>query len=364
MTPTFTIPAAVLADALTLLSVTMERKTTMPVLSYVLVEGGDAAIKLTATDMDCLVSTSVAATIVSPFAVCLPLREVLELVKLLDSDVTVTLDGGWAWLKSGATKQKFPTMAADDFPAIQPATTTVASLNGPLLASMIAAAMIAAETNPNGEDKWKCIEVAAKDGELSITGGNNSRIANTTTPCDGKFYALLPLRSATILASFAEGAETVTLALSTNLLTARTDTGEASLKLSALKWPDWKMLIAPSYSHEIPVDPATFIPALRRTILTCNDSKVARADFHLTPTAMTITAIGRDRTSEEAIAIACPSLNGEPLTFGVHGNQLLDFFRVVKGGALWRIPASSPAQMLTPVEPLPFGFRYIQATMR
>lgn len=364
MTPTFTIPAAALADALTLLSVAMERKTTMPVLSYVLVDGGDATIKLTATDMDCLVSTSVAATIASPFAVCLPLREVLELVKLLDSDVAVTLDGAGAWLKSGTTKQKFPTMAADDFPAIQPATTTVATLNGLLLASMIAAAMIAAETNPNGEDKWKCIEVAAKDGELSITGGNNARIANATTPCESEFYVLLSLRHVEVLAAFAAKSESVTLSLSDNVFTAKSDRGETTLKQMAVKWPDWKMLIAPSYIHEIAIDPATFIPALRRTILTCNDSKVARADFHLTPTAMTITAIGRDRTSEEAITITCPSLNGEPLTFGVHGNQLLDFFRVVKGGALWRIPANSPAQMLTPVEPLPFRFRYIQATMR
>lgn len=360
----FTIDAVTLADALALLTVTAERKTTIPVLAYVLVESGEGQVKLSATDLDCAVTTTVAATIEQPFAACVPLRDVHEVVRLMGGAITIELKGATAWAVAGSAKHRFPTLPPTEFRAITPAADIIATLNGPLLSTMITAAMIAAEINPDGEDKWKALEVGAGDGELSITGGNGARIASASTPCPATFYALLPLRSATILAGFAAGSDEVTLALSPNLLTARSANGEASLKLSATKWPNWRMLVAPTYAHEVAVDSEAFIPALKRSLLTCNDSKVARVDFTLTATNMAVTAQGRDRGSREDLTIACSSLNGDELAFGVNGTQLLDFFKVCKGGAVWRIPANSPAQMLVPATPLPFNFRYIQATMK
>lgn len=360
----FTINAAELSTALSLLLVTLEPKTTIPILSFVRVESGEGEIKLSATDMDCAVTVGVPTTITQPIALCMPLRDVSELVRLIKGDIAFEVKGEWIWATSDKIRHRFATMPADQLPIITGATDEVATLDGTLLAAMIDAAMIAAETNPNGEERWRNVEVAAKGGELSITGTNGSRLANATTACEAEFYALLPRRSADVLNSFASDSETVTLSLNDNLITARSAKGEASLKLSALVWPDWHALIQSSYTDEIEIDPVTLLPALRRSILTCNDTKgVANIAFELSGDTMSLTAQGRDRESQEDVAITCPSLNGNTRRIGMAGDQMLDFFRVCKGAAIWHVPEGT-AQRFTPKEPLAFGFQYVQATMR
>lgn len=360
----FTTNAENLAAALGLTLATVERKTTIPILAFVLMESENGRVKITGTDLDCAISTRVDAQVKEPFGFCVPVKPLYELVRLMEGAVSLALKDGAVTILSEGAKHKVGMLPKDSFPEFLLATEEVASIDGALLGSMMSAALIAAETNPDGEERWKNIEMSARDGELSVTGINGPRIANATTPTDGEFYVLLPLRGANILAGFAEGSEAISLALSDNLLTARSNKGEASFKLSALKWPDWRKVMAPEYHHSIEIDPAVMLPALKRVMLACDGRLISKVNFQLTKNKAILTAQGPNREGREEVVISCPTLNGNDLEISIAGNQLMEFFRVSKGNALWQIPEGNPALLFQPKEPLAFGFQYVQATLR
>lgn len=360
----FIVNASDLASALGLMLATIERKGTIPILAFALIESDRRGLKITATDMDCLISTYVPAEIDGPFAFCLKVKDAHSLVSLMDGNVTVTLKDDKATIKSKGGNHKLGIMPKEEFRQLELATKEIGTISGELLSSMINAAMVAAETNPDGEDRWKNIELSAKDGQLSITGICGPRIASAATPMDGEFYVVLPLRGAGILVNFAAISEEVKLSLADNLLTARSEKGEASFKISALKWPEWRMVIASEYKHSIEIDPAIVLPALKRAMLACEGRVVLRVDFQLTKNQMVLTTQGPHKEGREEVAIDCPSLNGDDLRLCLAGNQLADFFRVSKGAVIWQIPEGNPALLFKPKDPMAFEFQYVQALLK
>lgn len=369
--PTFTIDAKVLADALALTLTSAEVKGTEPILSYVLIDARDGKLHLTATDRDIAITTVVDADMNEPSTFCLPMRRTSDLVRLVDGDVAFTVHQPGTTtgvtLKFDGGSHKLPSMEADRFPAIEQADDIKLTIDGPLLSSMLTASMIAMETNPNGEDRWKSVEIEAKDGNLSVTGLCGPRMANATVASDGEFYALLPTKGATVLTAFAAKAETVTLALSPNLLTVRSATSSASFKLSANKWPDWKHVVAVKFAHSVELHTDTMIPTLRRALLACEANKmnVSRVDFELRGEVMNLFSKSADRgEGSETLKLDCPSLNGDTLKVAFAANQLMDFFKVVKGAFIWQVDDGHSVLRFTAMDAMAFEFQYVQGKLR
>src|SRR6266436_1120040 len=102
----FTANAGDLAAALGLMLATVERKGTIPILAFALIESDKRGLKITATDMDCAISTYVPAEIESPFAFCLKVKDAHSLVSLIEGNVNLTLKDGVATIKSKGGKHK------------------------------------------------------------------------------------------------------------------------------------------------------------------------------------------------------------------------------------------------------------------
>ena len=81
----------------------MEKKTTIPILSNVLVEASEDRIVLTATDLELGIRCSCPAKVQRPGAGTIPARRLLDYVRLLpDADVNVKLaDNQWVSLICG-----------------------------------------------------------------------------------------------------------------------------------------------------------------------------------------------------------------------------------------------------------------------
>lgn len=115
----FTISREKLQEGLAAVSASIPAKTTLPILSNILVETTDKGIRLSGTDLDIAVSTEVAADIEATGAITIPAKKLSEIARELPpspvkiaavGEQRITLDCGRSHFKIlGLPRDEFPT---------------------------------------------------------------------------------------------------------------------------------------------------------------------------------------------------------------------------------------------------------------
>ena len=115
----FTIAREKLQDGLSAVIATVPAKTTLPVLSNILLETSERGIRLSGTDLDMAVSTEVTADVESQGAITVPAKKLAEIVRELPSapvkisavgEQKITLECGRSRFRLlGLPRDEFPT---------------------------------------------------------------------------------------------------------------------------------------------------------------------------------------------------------------------------------------------------------------
>lgn len=362
----FTVDASELSEALNLALNSAEVKTTIPWLSYVLIDAKDDQVRLSATDMDMSTILNVAAEVKKESAFCVKAKQLRDLVSLMSGEVSITTKDNQVWAKTKSAKYRLPYLPAEEFQFIERATDEKLLIAGNELTGMLQAASIAMETNPNGKESWKNIELMADGKRLSITGMCGPRAATASVPTDSEFYVLLPSKAVNALTSFAAKANTVKLFISENVLTAQFGDNEATFKLSALKWADWRPIVEQECEYQVEFNAEVLAPALRRALLATERSRlVSRVDCEFKKKGLSFYAASPEHgEGNEELSIPCPSLNGQPIKIAFDGNHLLGLFKVIKGKVSWEFSENHTALRFKPQTELGFEFCYVQGTLR
>src|SRR6201981_4032985 len=116
----FSVKRSDLLDELDLTQGVVERKTTIPILSNLLVEAKGSRLTITATDLELSVRTSCEAKIKKEGAGTIPAKKLLELVRLLpEGEIKFRLlENHWVEIVSDKKKYKLVGMAKENFPAL------------------------------------------------------------------------------------------------------------------------------------------------------------------------------------------------------------------------------------------------------
>src|SRR5450631_3207200 len=135
----FTVNKSDLVRELSLSQGVVEKKTTIPILSNVLLEAADDRLTLTATDLELGIRCSCPARIKKEGAGTIPARRLLDYVRLLpDADVQIKLaDNHWASLVCGRSRTRIAGMSRESFPELPEMPEPLAKIPMGLLASMI-----------------------------------------------------------------------------------------------------------------------------------------------------------------------------------------------------------------------------------
>src|SRR6516164_4543075 len=136
----FTVSKSDLVRELSLSQGVVEKKTTIPILSNVLLEAADDRITLTATDLELGIRCSCAARVKKEGAGTVPARKLLDYVRLLpEGDVNMKfLDNHWASITSGRSRTRIAGMSRESFPELPQMPEPIAEVPVKTLASMIA----------------------------------------------------------------------------------------------------------------------------------------------------------------------------------------------------------------------------------
>src|SRR5262245_50960721 len=116
----FTVSKADLVRELNLSQGAVEKTTTIPILSHVLIEAKGGRVIRTATDLELGIRCSCAAKVKKEGAGTVPAKKLLDFVRLLpDTDLTIKfLENHWASITCGRSRTKMAGMSRESFPEL------------------------------------------------------------------------------------------------------------------------------------------------------------------------------------------------------------------------------------------------------
>src|SRR5260221_4013738 len=136
----FTVSKADLVRELNLSQGVVEKKTTIPILSNILMEAKGGQVILTATDLELGVRCSCPAKVKKEGAGTVPAKKLLDFVRLLpDTDLTIKfLENHWASITCGRSRTKMAGMSRERFPELPQMPEATNQIPASTLSSMIA----------------------------------------------------------------------------------------------------------------------------------------------------------------------------------------------------------------------------------
>src|SRR6185312_17204706 len=193
----FTVSKADLVRELSLSQGVVEKKTTIPILSNVLVEALEDRIQLTATDLELGIRCSCPAKVRTKGAGTIPAKRLLDYVRLLpDSDLNVKLqDNHWASLVCGRSKTRIAGMSRESFPELPQMPAVLAEIPIGVLATMISKTIFSISSEESRFTLNGALLVVKKNG-LVMVATDGHRLAMTESTADlpgvtGSYRALL-----------------------------------------------------------------------------------------------------------------------------------------------------------------------------
>lgn len=362
---TFTVNRKALADELAALQSVAERRTTMPILEYVMLGLVGDELTLTASSLDVSLITEVQAE-GEAWGGCVPCKQLYQLARLLDAEtVTFKPDEHSVVIKAGRAKHKLPLARAGEFPEIEQADSERVSVPAETFAEMLNsvafAVMQPSDGLSNSQQRFTGVNMIVRDGVLSLTATNITRLATVSCAVESSLQldVIIPGDALPALRMLTTG--TVEIGLTGTLICFVN--GQRRLYIRRLhddKFPDWKAMFPQAYEHEAKIATADLGAAIKRALITGSEGRLVTLGLRWTWAngGLLIETRGGDRgKSDELVAIECPSLNGQPVVLGMNGQQVLDALSLLGERMTCRFSNGTNVVELVP-DSSPVGFTY------
>lgn len=367
----FTVSRSDLVRELNLSQGVVEKKTTIPILSNVLLEADGERVRMTATDLELGIRCSFPARIAKPGAGTIPARRLLDYVRLLpDADIQVKLgENQWANLVCGRSRTRIAGMSRESFPELPKTPEMLADIPVGVLSSMITKTIFAISAEESRFTLNGALLILAPTG-LTMVATDGHRLAMvenpTPLPIQNAVRALLPRKAMSeILKLAGEAGADATLqyslddnhlffALGERLLISRKLTGN---------FPDFERVLPKDQPHSVALKRDELRAAIER-VSQFSDERSRAIRFQVLPGEVKVhSSLSETGESEESL----PAEYGGPETeIGFNASYLLDFLRAVPEETIafhFRDPHSAGEMRPAGAEPK-YNYRYVIMPMR
>lgn len=369
----FTVSKSDLVRELNLSQGVVERKTTIPILSNVLLEVVGESLMLTATDLELAVRCHAPAKVKSGGAGTIPAKKLLDYVRLLpEAEITIRVtDNHWANLTCGRTKTRIAGMSKESFPELPQMPETLAVIPIVVLAGMISKSIfsISAEESRftlNGallSIKGKVLTMVATDGHRLSMVENENPLGSE----DASYKALLPRKAMSELLKmasdntdkdakleFSGDDNHLFFRLGNRLLTSRKLTGN---------FPDFERVLPKSHSHTVELDRDELRASIER-VAQFSDERSRAIKIRFADNEATMhSSLSESGESEESLPV---EYGGPTVEIGFNAQYLMDFLRAVPEiKVAFHFKDAQSAGELTPSgDGVNYKYRYVVMPMR
>jgi DNA polymerase-3 subunit beta len=361
-------PQTQLLDALQSVAGIVERRHTLPILANVLLRKEDDAIEFTTSDLEIQVRTR--ATLGGDeghFATTVGARKLIDILRALPTDQTVTLAGAQSRLTLTAGKSRFTlqTLPADDFPLVNEAADFGPAFGVPqrtlrTLINQVHFAMAVHDIRYylNG------ILFVAEGRTLTLVATDGHRLALAQAQLDNevpKQEVILPRKTVLELQRLLRDEDTpIEMRFAGNQARFGFAAMEFVTKLVEGKFPDYNRVIPKAHKNALTLGREPLLAALQRAaILTSEKFKGVRVN--LDPGTLRISASNAEQ--EEAKEELEVDYDGDEIEIGFNVTYLMDALANIDDEMVRIELQDGNASALITVPGNP-GFKYVVMPMR
>lgn len=349
----------------------VERKTTIPILSNLLIEAKGNGLAITATDLELSIRTSCEARVKKEGAGTIPAKKLYDIVKLLpEAEIKFKLlDNHWIQLTCERKNYKLVGMSKENFPALPSFPDANIKIPAGLLGGLIAKTTFAISAEEsrytlNGALLvWRPVSVSmvATDGHrLAMV-----EIEHKTEGFSQETRVLIPKKAMTEIqrlasesgedaaVEFAQDESHLFFRFGQRLLTSRKLTGQ---------FPNYEAVLPRDSSKTLVLERGELQDALRR-VSQLADLRTHAIRFVLAKEGVEISASSPEYG--EAKEALDKEYAGEPITIGFNAQYLLDFLAAAPDGPIsFEMKDDQSASQLRPLADESSRYRYVVMPMR
>lgn len=330
----FSIAQTQLQEALQVVSSAVPTRTTLPVLSNILIEADANSVRLTATDLDLAIATSTQGNVADAGSLTVPAKKLLELVrKLPKEELRVDAKDLNLTVASKAGRFRFLCIRPDEFPVTPnvPADAVI-TLDPDALDRLVRRTVYSVSTDETRPALNGAL-MQVKDGELRVVATDGHRLARASYRPEKaiapalKNDLILPLKALNQLARLIPAATgAVEIALSKNH--ARFTLGETTLttKLIEGPFPNYEQVIPKQNTKHLRAKREDLAAALER-VSVFSDSLTRQVKLSIKENRLILIVQTPDQgEATEELAV---QYSAEELDIGYNASYLLDILRTI-----------------------------------
>lgn len=350
----------------------VEKKTTIPILSNLLLEAGDSGLRISATDMELGVRSSCAAKVKKAGAGTVPAKRLLDIVRSLpEAEVRIkALENHWVQVNCERIAFKLVGMAKDNFPVLPAVPKQLAALPASLLATVIDRTIFAISNEEtrytlNGALlvlKPQSVSMVATDGhrlalierQVEVEDLSNELRILIPKKAMAELRRLLSEAAEDTKVEFAKDDSHLFFTVGDRLLISRMLTGN---------FPNYEAVLPRENNKVVELDKDLIAAAIRRVALLADERSHA-VRFQLDKDKLEIFSSSGEYG--EANEVLDAQYQSDPLQIGFNYQYLLDFLNVVGNGGKVRLELKDEqsAGQFRPGDDSAYQYRYVVMPMR
>jgi DNA polymerase-3 subunit beta len=368
----FAVNKADLVRELSLSQGVVEKKTTIPILSNVLIEAAGDRVTLTATDLELGIRCSCPAKVKKEGSGTIPAKKLLDYVRLLpDAEVNVKfLENHWASLTCGRSRTRIAGMSRESFPELPQMPPEIAVIPVKLLAAMIARTGFAISMEESRFTLNGALLVM-KPEQLTMVATDGHRLAFVQSPVgegavEVAFRALVPKKAMAELVKLGDDAgpdaKTVFAGDDNHLFFRIGDRLLITRKLTG-NFPDYERVLPKDHVHLAQLEKGEIRSAIERVAQFADErSRAIRVQFTQGEVKVFSSSVEMGE-SEESVP---GEYSGPDMEIGFNAQYLLDFLRVIpQDKVAFELKDQKSAGELRPAgEGIAEQYRYVVMPMR
>lgn len=352
---------------LNLLQGVVEKKSTIPILSNLLLEASNAALLIKGTDLDVSISTSCDAEVKQNGSICIQAKKLFEIIRSLpEADIEIKRgDNDQVSLVCERARFKMLGLPKDNFPEIKEFDGNYVPIPSELVRTFISRTVFAI-TNEESRYALNGAKMECSNAGIRMVATDGHRLSFIEKKFDTvgiDLDVLIPKKTLTELAKLsAESDQSIEIGQDDNHLFFKVGKRQLVSRTLSGQFPNYELVLPKENNNKVTAECDRVSSAIRRVALMADERSHA-IKFDIKDGQIHITA----QSSElgEAGEYLPVDYSGPAISAGFNAQYLLDFFSVAQEGEVsFEFKDGNSQTQIRPKDGAEFDFRYIVMPMR
>ncbi|HVO76568.1 MAG TPA: DNA polymerase III subunit beta [Candidatus Bathyarchaeia archaeon] len=325
------VPLSELSRKMNAISGVVPGKTTMPILSTVLMSAEKGEFTISATDLDISVTSKVNGSVTQDGKIAAPARKIAEIVKSLAGEgVELEAEGDKLTISCGKSRFVVNARSADDFPKLpKQESKTAFTVDPEIIGELAQKTSYAVSTDLTRPALCGVLwEVDRKGIGMISTDGH--RLAKVEIVMDlgsvHKMDVIVPPKALGTMRTYAEGEKEVRISIGENSISFDMKGTTIYSRLLEGPFPNYQRVIPAKNEKELVVSRSALAEATKRVSI-LSDTLTRQVIFSIGKNKLTLNVntqeLGEAREEIDA------AFTGEPMDIGYNANYVLDVLRTI-----------------------------------